>query len=124
MWGCVRYAVDLRGHSRIADPDKLGQAGITAWRDLTADIKQLSDIARAENPEYGERLTVVWAELAQRLSHRTCQRGLPVPAQIGRSAATSGTHSSLRWAARKPNCRPLPAVPAAIVGADSQGLVE
>ena len=125
MWGCVRYAVDLRGHSQIADPDKLGQAGITAWRDLTADIKQLADIARAENPEDGERLTVVWAELAQRLSRRTPAANAAYPCQLKseRSAATSGPRSSFSGAAELPNCKPLPAVPAAVVGADSQAVV-
>ena len=31
--------------------ENLGQAGLTAWDDMTADIKQLSDIASAEYPE-------------------------------------------------------------------------
>ena len=47
--GCIAYAGDLRGHGRTAGPGKLGQAGITAWHDMTADIKQLADIARAEH---------------------------------------------------------------------------
>ena len=45
----VAHALDLRGHGRTAGPGKLGQAGITAWHDMTADIKQLADIARAEH---------------------------------------------------------------------------
>jgi alpha-beta hydrolase superfamily lysophospholipase len=49
--GCVAYALDLRGHGQTAGADKLGQAGITAWHDMTADIKQLADVARAENPD-------------------------------------------------------------------------
>lgn len=48
--GCVVYALDLRGHGHTAGPDKLGQAGPTAWHDMTADIHQLADIARSENP--------------------------------------------------------------------------
>ena len=48
--GCVAYALDLRGHGHTAGPDKLGQGGPTAWHDMTADIKQLADIARDENP--------------------------------------------------------------------------
>jgi alpha-beta hydrolase superfamily lysophospholipase len=48
--GCVVYAIDLRGHGRTADTESLGQAGISAWSDMTADIKQLSDIARTEHP--------------------------------------------------------------------------
>ncbi len=48
--GCVAYALDLRGHGQTAGPDKLGQAGITAWHDMTADIKQLADVIKAEHP--------------------------------------------------------------------------
>src|SRR6516164_9498386 len=49
--GCVVYALDLRGHGHTAEPDKLGQAGTSAWHDMTADIKQLAEIARAEYPD-------------------------------------------------------------------------
>ena len=48
--GYVVYAIDLRGHGHTAGPDNLGKAGATAWDDMTADIKQLSDIARSEYP--------------------------------------------------------------------------
>jgi alpha-beta hydrolase superfamily lysophospholipase len=48
--GCVVYALDLRGHGHTAGPAGLGQAGPTAWQDMTADIKQLADIIRAEHP--------------------------------------------------------------------------
>jgi alpha-beta hydrolase superfamily lysophospholipase len=48
--GSVVYALDLRGHGHTAGPDRLGQAGITAWHDMTADIKQLAELIRAENP--------------------------------------------------------------------------
>lgn len=48
--GCVAYALDLRGHGQTAGPAGLGQAGPTAWHDMTADIKQLADIARSEYP--------------------------------------------------------------------------
>lgn len=48
--GYVVYALDLRGHGETAGPDNLGQAGPDAWQHMTADIKQLSDIARTENP--------------------------------------------------------------------------
>jgi alpha-beta hydrolase superfamily lysophospholipase len=48
--GCVVYALDLRGHGETAGPAGLGQAGPTAWEDMTADIKQLADIARTEHP--------------------------------------------------------------------------
>jgi alpha-beta hydrolase superfamily lysophospholipase len=42
------YTLDLRGHGETAGPDNLGQAGLTAWADMTADIKQLAEIARAD----------------------------------------------------------------------------
>jgi hypothetical protein len=48
--GYVVYALDLRGHGETAGPVNLGQAGATAWDDMTADIKQLADIARADYP--------------------------------------------------------------------------
>jgi pimeloyl-ACP methyl ester carboxylesterase len=48
--GYVVYALDLRGHGETAGPDNLGQAGLAAWEDMTADIKQLAEIARAEYP--------------------------------------------------------------------------
>ena len=48
--GYVVYAIDLRGHGGTAGLDNLGQAGLTAWEDMTADIKQLSDIAKTEYP--------------------------------------------------------------------------
>jgi alpha-beta hydrolase superfamily lysophospholipase len=48
--GCVVYALDLRGHGRTVGPDNLGQAGLSAWSDMTADIKRLSEIARTEHP--------------------------------------------------------------------------
>ncbi|CPU47304.1 lysophospholipase [Mycobacteroides abscessus] len=49
--GCAVYALDLRGHGQTAGPERLGQLGVTAWDDMTADIKQLADIAHAENPD-------------------------------------------------------------------------
>ena len=49
--GFVAYAIDLRGHGHTAGPDDLGRAGLTAWHDMTADIKQLSDIAKTEYPD-------------------------------------------------------------------------
>ena len=49
--GFVVYAIDLRGHGHTAPPNGLGQAGLTAWDDMTADIKQLSDIARDKHPD-------------------------------------------------------------------------
>jgi alpha-beta hydrolase superfamily lysophospholipase len=48
--GYVVYALDLRGHGQTAGPDNLGQAGLTAWDDMTADIKQLADIAHTNYP--------------------------------------------------------------------------
>src|ERR1700736_737112 len=48
--GYVVYALDLRGHGETAGPDNLGQGGPTAWEDMTADIKQLADIARTDYP--------------------------------------------------------------------------
>jgi len=48
--GHVVYALDLRGHGETAGLDNLGQAGLTAWQDMTADIKQLAEIALAEYP--------------------------------------------------------------------------
>jgi alpha-beta hydrolase superfamily lysophospholipase len=49
--GSVVYALDLRGHGHTAAPGELGQAGLNAWNDMTADIKQLAEIARAEYPD-------------------------------------------------------------------------
>src|SRR4029453_19264691 len=48
--GYVVYAIDLRGHGETAGLGNLGQAGPTAWEDMTADIRQLSDIALSEYP--------------------------------------------------------------------------
>jgi alpha-beta hydrolase superfamily lysophospholipase len=48
--GYVVYALDLRGHGETAGLDNLGQARLTAWEDMTADIKQLAEIARSEYP--------------------------------------------------------------------------
>jgi alpha-beta hydrolase superfamily lysophospholipase len=48
--GYVVYAIDLRGHGETAGLDNLGQAGLTAWEDMTADLRQLSDIAQTEPP--------------------------------------------------------------------------
>ncbi|WP_170914915.1 MULTISPECIES: alpha/beta fold hydrolase [unclassified Mycobacterium] len=48
--GCVVYALDLRGHGQTAGPEGLGQLGVTAWEDMTADIKQLAEIARTQDP--------------------------------------------------------------------------
>ena len=48
--GHVVYGIDLRGHGETAGLDNLGQAGLTAWEDMTADIKQLADIARTDYP--------------------------------------------------------------------------
>ena len=41
--GCAVYALDLRGHGETAGLANLGQAGLTAWQDMTADLKQLSE---------------------------------------------------------------------------------
>jgi alpha-beta hydrolase superfamily lysophospholipase len=49
--GCVVYALDLRGHGQTAGLQGLGQLGVTAWDDMAADIKQLADIARTQNPD-------------------------------------------------------------------------
>jgi alpha-beta hydrolase superfamily lysophospholipase len=49
--GYVMYALDLRGHGETAGLDNLGQAGLTAWVDMTADIKQLADIAHTDYPD-------------------------------------------------------------------------
>jgi alpha-beta hydrolase superfamily lysophospholipase len=46
--GCAVYALDLRGHGETAGPANLGQGGPTVWDEMTADIKQLADIIRAE----------------------------------------------------------------------------
>ena len=60
--GCVAYALDLRGHGHTAGPGQLGQAGITAWHDMTADIKQLADIAKSEHPDLPlSRSGTAWA---------------------------------------------------------------
>jgi alpha-beta hydrolase superfamily lysophospholipase len=48
--GHVVYALDLRGHGETAGLENLGEAGLTAWEDMTADIKQLAEIARSEYP--------------------------------------------------------------------------
>jgi alpha-beta hydrolase superfamily lysophospholipase len=49
--GSVVYALDLRGHGQTAAPGELGQAGVSAWNDMTADMKQLAEIARTEYPD-------------------------------------------------------------------------
>ncbi len=49
--GSVVYALDLRGHGQTAGPGELGQAGVSAWSDMTADIRQLAEIAHTEYPE-------------------------------------------------------------------------
>jgi alpha-beta hydrolase superfamily lysophospholipase len=46
--GCAVYALDLRGHGETAGPANLGQGSPTVWDEMTADIKQLADIIRAE----------------------------------------------------------------------------
>lgn len=48
--GYVVYAIDLRGHGKTAGLENLGQGSLTAWEEMTADMKQLSDIARTEYP--------------------------------------------------------------------------
>ncbi|MGL6234507.1 MAG: alpha/beta fold hydrolase [Segniliparus sp.] len=48
--GAIVYALDLRGHGLTAGPAGLGQGGLDTWDRMTADIKQLSDIALAEHP--------------------------------------------------------------------------
>jgi alpha-beta hydrolase superfamily lysophospholipase len=48
--GCVAYALDLRGHGETAGVDRLGQGGPNVWDDMTADLRQLAEIARTENP--------------------------------------------------------------------------
>lgn len=47
--GSVVYALDLRGHGQTAGIEGLGQLGVTAWGDMASDIRQLAEIARAEN---------------------------------------------------------------------------
>jgi alpha-beta hydrolase superfamily lysophospholipase len=49
--GSVVCALDLRGHGQTAALGELGQAGVSAWNDMTADIKQLAEIARTEYPD-------------------------------------------------------------------------
>ncbi len=49
--GCVVYALDLRGHGLTAGLEKLGQGDIDTWDKMTADIKQLADIAKDEYPD-------------------------------------------------------------------------
>jgi predicted alpha/beta-fold hydrolase len=44
------YASDLRGHGLSVPQTQLGQASIHFWADTTADMKQLLDIMRTENP--------------------------------------------------------------------------
>ena len=44
------YASDLRGHGLSVPQEDLGQASIHFWADATADMKQLLDIIRTENP--------------------------------------------------------------------------
>ncbi len=49
--GSVVYALDLRGHGQTAPAGELGQAGMSAWNDMTADMKHLAEIARTEYPD-------------------------------------------------------------------------
>jgi alpha-beta hydrolase superfamily lysophospholipase len=44
------YASDLRGHGLSVPQTQLGLASIHFWADTTADMKQLLDIMRTENP--------------------------------------------------------------------------
>lgn len=44
------YASDLRGHGLSVPQTQLGQASIHFWADTTADMKQLLEIMRTENP--------------------------------------------------------------------------
>ncbi|MUL80237.1 MULTISPECIES: alpha/beta fold hydrolase [unclassified Mycolicibacterium] len=48
--GCVAYALDLRGHGHTAGPEHLGQGGVDVWDHMTSDLRQLAELARAENP--------------------------------------------------------------------------
>ena len=101
--GCIAYARDLRGHGRTAGPGKLGQAGITAWHDMTADIKQLADIARAEHRDlpliaFGRSDLLAGAV---RQGCRTAQvvNGRPAtPTRYGNSAAAPCAPSRFRTA--------------------------
>jgi len=101
--GCIAYALDLRGHGRTAGPGKLGQAGITAWHDMTADIKQLADIARAEHRDlpliaFGRSDLLAGAV---RQGCRTAQvvNGRPAtPTRYGNSAAAPCAPSRFRTA--------------------------
>ncbi len=45
--GYVVFALDLRGHGRTAGADGFGQAGLTAWADMTSDIAQLSRLVKS-----------------------------------------------------------------------------
>ena len=44
------YASDLRGHGLSVPQAELGKAGVNFWADTTADMKQLLDIMKTENP--------------------------------------------------------------------------
>ncbi|MDN7858670.1 alpha/beta hydrolase [Burkholderia cepacia] len=46
----VVFALDLRGHGRTAGVAALGQAGLTAWSDMTSDIAQLSRLIDKQYP--------------------------------------------------------------------------
>jgi alpha-beta hydrolase superfamily lysophospholipase len=49
--GYVVYANDHRGHGNTAKVRaKFGIAGVDGWNGMVRDLKQLSDLARAENP--------------------------------------------------------------------------
>ncbi|ALX14195.1 hypothetical protein P350_21720 [Burkholderia cepacia JBK9] len=47
---CVVFALDLRGHGHTAGVAALGQAGLTAWSDMTTDIAQLSRLIGTQYP--------------------------------------------------------------------------
>lgn len=49
----VVFALDLRGHGHTAGAGELGQAGLTAWSDMTSDIAQLSRMIRTQYPGLG-----------------------------------------------------------------------
>jgi alpha-beta hydrolase superfamily lysophospholipase len=49
--GYVVVALDLRGHGQTAGTAGLGQAGLTAWADMTSDVAQLSHLAKNRYPD-------------------------------------------------------------------------
>lgn len=88
--GWAVYANDHRGHGETAGTvDKAGHVGADGWNGMVRDLKQLSDIARAENP--GLPLVLLGHSMGSLLS----QRYLELYGGELRACVLSGTFGSI-----------------------------